>query len=88
MTTSANTNSIEMHGCIVCAKVFEVLAVYAPDGSLVGCTLNSPGGRIVPDEHRPLVACERHSTRQVETSYLIWKSRNGEGPDKELEEDE
>ncbi|MGB8214091.1 MAG: hypothetical protein WCE68_11080 [Anaerolineales bacterium] len=63
---SENTNVVEQHGCIVCAKIHTLLVVYAPDGHMVDCTVTSPGGRRVPDERRPLVACERHTQAEIE----------------------
>ena len=47
---SENENVGELHGCIVCAKLFNILAVYTPDGRLVDCTVTSSGGHIVQDE--------------------------------------
>ncbi len=76
---SKNTNIVETHGCIVCARLFTILAVYTPDGRLVDCTVTSPGGHRVMDERRPLVACDTHPARKIETAYIRWKSRNGEG---------
>jgi hypothetical protein len=52
---SENKNVVEMHGCIVCAKTFSVLAVYTPDDRLVDCVVTSFGGHRVPDEQHPLV---------------------------------
>ena len=66
-----------MHGCIVCAKIFKLLAVYTPDGRLVDCTVTSPGGHRVRDERRPLVACDTHTAGEIEAAYQRWQSRNG-----------
>jgi hypothetical protein len=71
---SENNNVVEIHGCIVCAKLFNILAVYTPDGKLVACTVASPGGHRVMDERRPLVACDSHTTEQIEIAYKKWKS--------------
>ena len=84
---SENKNVAEMHGCIVCAKIFNILAVYTPSGRLVGCTVTSPDGHRVPDERRPLVACNTHTAKEIETAYKRWKSRNGEGSDNEQEDE-
>jgi hypothetical protein len=65
---SNNSNVVEQHGCIVCGKVYNLLVVYAPDGRLVDCTVTSPGGRRVQDAHWPLVACDRHTQAEIETS--------------------
>ena len=73
-----NTTAVTVHGCIVCARLFDILAVYAPNGNLVGCTVaNSPDGHIVPDRRSPLVACNTHSAAEVEAAYNRWRSRNG-----------
>ena len=61
---SENKNIVEQHGCIVCGKIYSLLCVYAPDGSLVDCAVTTPGGRRVPDE-KPIVACRTHSEDQV-----------------------
>ncbi len=39
MTKSENKNIVERHGCIVCARTFKVLAMYTPEGMLVGCVV-------------------------------------------------
>ena len=84
---SETKKSVEMHGCIVCARIFTVLAVYAPDGRLVDCAVTSPGGHCVPEETRPLVACDTHTAGEIETAYKRWKSRKGEESDNEPEDD-
>jgi hypothetical protein len=65
---SENTHVMEQHGCIVCGKVYALLVEYAQDGQLVDCAVTSPGGRRVPDEHWPLVACEKHTPEAIETA--------------------
>ena len=77
MTKTKNT--VEMHGCIVCGRIFNLLAVYTRDNRLVGCTVASPSGRRVPDERRPLVACNTHTTSEIETAYKKWQARKGRG---------
>ena len=80
-----NKNAVEMHGCIVCARIFNILAVYTPDGRLVDCAVTSHGGHCVPDEQRPLVACDTHTAAEIETAYKRWRSRNANEPDNEQE---
>jgi hypothetical protein len=87
MSESENSNAVERHGCLVCARVFNLLAVYSPNGSLVGCTVTSPGGRVVPDDNQPLVACDRHTADEVEAAYKKWKSRKGAVSDRDEEEE-
>jgi hypothetical protein len=74
---SENIKAVENHGCIVCARVFNVLAVYSPNG----------GWWIVPDKHKPLVACDIHTADEVEFVYERWKSRIGKVFDHEQEEE-
>ncbi len=71
---SGNRNAVEIQGCLVCAKIFNILAVYTPDGKLVDCTVTSPGGHIVPDEQNPLVVCDSHSAEEIASAYKIWQS--------------
>jgi hypothetical protein len=84
---SENDNVVEMHGCIVCARIFNILAVYTPHGRLVGCTVTSPGGQRVLDERQPLVACDTHTTAEIEAAHKRWQSRNAKELDNEQEED-
>jgi hypothetical protein len=87
MTKSENKNAVEVHGCVVCARTFNILAVYAPDGRLVDCTVTSPGGHCVPGERQPLVACDTHTAGEIEASYKRWQSRNSEELDNEKEDE-
>jgi hypothetical protein len=87
MTISENKNVVEIHGCIVCAKLFNILAVYTPDGRLVDCIVTSPGGHIVPDEQRPLVACDTHTEEEIESAHNRWQSTMGKESDNEQEEE-
>jgi hypothetical protein len=66
---SKNKNVVEIHGCIICAKLFNILVVYTPEGKLLDCTVTSPGGHIVQDENRPLVACDTHTAEEIESAY-------------------
>ena len=77
----------EIHGCLVCARVFNILAVYTPDGKLMDCTVTSPGGQIVPDAQQPLVACDTHTTDEIESAYKRWQSRNDKEFSKEQEDE-
>jgi hypothetical protein len=83
MTKSENKNVTEIHGCIVCAKLFNILAVYTPNDNLVGCTVTSPGGHCVKDEQRPLVACDTHTAEEIESAHKRWRSTNNKESDKE-----
>ena len=84
---SENKTVVEMHGCIVCARILNVLAIYTPDGRLVDCTVTSSGGHCVKDETRPLVACDTHTAEEIETAYKRWRSRKGEELDDEQEDE-
>jgi hypothetical protein len=84
---SENKTVVEVHGCIVCARIFNILAIYTPDGRLLDCTVTSPGGHCVPDETRPLVACDTHTAGEIETAYKRWKSRKVEELDKEKDDE-
>ena len=80
---SENHNVVEIHGCIECARLYNLLAVYASDGKLVDCTVTSHGGHRVVDERQPLVACDTHTTEEIETAYKRWQSREDGEPQDE-----
>lgn len=56
----------EMHGCIVCGKLYQLYAAYDENGNYIGSKIMSAGGKIVKDEKRPLVACETHTDDDIE----------------------
>ena len=58
---SKNKDAVEIHGCIVCARLFNVLAVYTSDGKLVECAVTSPGGHCLPNEGQVLIASKTGS---------------------------
>lgn len=55
----------EMHGCIVCGKLYHLYVVYDAEGKYLGSRVMSAGGREVKGAGRPLVACETHSEAEV-----------------------
>ena len=55
----------EMHGCIVCGKLYQLLIAYDESGKYVGSKVMSAGGREVKHPIRPLVACEKHSEEEI-----------------------
>lgn len=87
MITSENKIVGEIHGCIVCAKLYNVLVVYTQEGKLLECTVTSPGGHIVPDEQRPLVACDTHTKEAIKFAYQRWQSTNSQMSDDEQEDE-
>ena len=58
----------EMHGCVVCGKLYQLYVVYDANDRFVDCKVMSAGGKRVPDPHRPLAVCETHSNAQVEVA--------------------
>jgi succinate dehydrogenase/fumarate reductase-like Fe-S protein len=69
-TKGERTTRGEHHGCIVCGKLYEVYSVYDANGKFIDCKVMTAGGRRVPDAHRPLVACERHSEAEIEAAVI------------------
>lgn len=63
----------EMHGCIVCGKLYQLYVIHDSDGKYMGSKVMSAGGREVKGAGRPLVACEKHAedeiARAVENVY-------------------
>ncbi len=67
---SENHTRGEIHGCIVCAKPYELYVVYDPSGKFVDLKVMSEGGRPVRHPTRPLVACNTHSDAEVEAAVI------------------
>jgi hypothetical protein len=60
----------EMHGCIVCGKLYELYVVYNEHGKFIDCMVMTAGGRPVEHGHRALVACESHLPEQIEAAVI------------------
>jgi len=60
----------EMHGCIVCGKLYQLLVAYDANGKLIGSKVMSAGGKEVKGTNRPLVACEKHSEEDIERAVV------------------
>lgn len=56
----------EMHGCIVCGKLYQLYVVHDANGKYVGSKVMSAGGKEVKGAGRPLVACEKHTNAEIE----------------------
>jgi hypothetical protein len=84
---SENKSVVEIHGCMVCAKLFNILVVYTPDGKMLDCTVTSPGGHRVPDERRPLAACDTHTAEEIESAYKRGQTMSSKKSGHEQEED-
>lgn len=83
---SKNKNAVEIHGCIICAKLFNILVVYTPEGDLLDCTVTSSGGHIIQDDRRPLVACDTHTADEIKSAHKKWQSTKVKESDHEQEE--
>ena len=55
----------EMHGCIVCGRLYNLYVVYDANGNYIGSKVMSAGGHEVKGVGRPLVACDTHSEAEV-----------------------
>jgi hypothetical protein len=72
----------EQHGCIVCGKTYHLNVSRDPRGKIVQCVVTTPGGRCLPDDDRPIVACSRHSAAEMEQALA------GHYPGRQQDEDE
>jgi hypothetical protein len=84
---SENRTVVEIHGCVLCANLYNILVIYTPEGKLLDCTVTSPGGHIVPDESRPLVVCDSHAKVEIESAHNRRQSTQGKESGLEQEED-
>lgn len=61
-----NITKGEMHGCIVCGKLYQLYVLYDPAGNFIGSKVMTASGQVVQHATRPLVACEKHTTKEIE----------------------
>lgn len=78
---SDNRNEVELHGCIVCGRVYNVLAVYSAFGSLVDWTVSSLDAHILKEKDHILVSCNSHSPEIQDEAFQRWLSRNEDEQD-------
>jgi len=71
----------EMHGCIVCGKLYQLYVVSDAKGKYMDSKVMSAGGKLVPNAKRPLVACESHTEAEIESAVV-----RAYGPQKEDDE--
>ena len=57
---------VEMHGCIVCGKLYQLVVAYDASGKFIASKVMGVGGKSVKDATRPLVACEKHTDEAIE----------------------
>lgn len=69
MSEEKHTKS-ETHGCIVCGKLYQLYVVEDANGKFIDCKVMSAGGKRVPNEQRPLVACEKHTDQEIESAVM------------------
>ena len=62
---SENKAKGEMHGCIVCGKLYQLIVVHDSNGNYIGSQIMSAGGKEVKGMNRPLVACEKHTDEEI-----------------------
>jgi len=65
-----NITKGEMHGCIVCGKLYQLYVVYDPNGNYIDSKVMSAGGKKVSGVNRPLVTCETHSSADIEKAIV------------------
>ena len=68
----------EMHGCVVCGRLYQLYVVYDAADHFVDCKVMSPDAQRVQDKHRPLVACRRHSRGEIEAAVARTFGRSQE----------
>ncbi len=69
----------EMHGCIVCGKLYNLYVVYDAEGNYIGSKVMSAGGHEVKGAGRPLVACDTHSEAEISRAVeMVYGYKNRE----------
>ena len=71
----------EMHGCIVCGKLYQLYVVHDSNGKYIGSKVMSAGGKDVKDANRPLVACETHTHEEIKRAVKKVYGKQNEDED-------
>ncbi|MBI2758399.1 MAG: hypothetical protein HYX49_06945 [Chloroflexi bacterium] len=67
MSDDKHTKS-EIHGCIMCGKLYQLYVVEDANGKFIDCKVMSGDGKCIPNQGRPLVVCKKHTDREIETA--------------------
>jgi hypothetical protein len=73
-----NTSRVELHGCLVCGRVHNLLLVTSPEGKPIGYTAVGTDCHTLPGGDHALVVCNIHSDSEIEAAL----SRHHPGPEK------
>ena len=69
----------EMHGCIVCGKLYNLYVFYDANGNYIGSKVMSAGGHEVKGAGRALVACDTHNDAEVARAVeMVYGQHNRE----------
>jgi hypothetical protein len=69
----------ELHGCIVCGKLYNLYVVYDAEGNYLGSKVMSAGGHEVKGAGRPLVACDTHGETEIARAVeMVYGHQNRE----------
>ena len=81
-----NTSRIELHGCLVCGRLYNLLVVTTSEGKIAGCRVMDPNCHTISRNGHLLVACNEHKEGEVEAAL----ARYHPGPERaeDQEEDE
>ena len=67
----------ELHGCIVCGKLYNMYVFYDANGNYLESKVMSAGGHEVKGAGRPLVACDTHSDADVARAVeMVYGQKN------------
>jgi len=58
----------EMHGCIVCGKLYQIYVVSDANDKFLGCKVMSVGGGPIPNDDHPLTAWGKHFDQEIEAA--------------------
>ena len=72
-----NFSRVELHGCIVCGRLHNLLIVTSPDGKPVVYTATGSDCHTLPGGDHPLVVCNIHSDSDIEAAL----ARHHPGPE-------
>ena len=71
----------EVHGCIVCGKLYQLVVAYDANGKFIASKVMGAGGKPVKEATRPLVACVKHTDEDIERA--VNRVYGGEQEDEE-----
>ena len=73
-----NTSRVEMHGCIVCGRLHNLLVISSSSGKMIDCMVMDSSCHTLFSNDHPFIVCNEHKEEEIKTAL----DRHHTGPER------